>query len=258
MGYPLLTAHHTPQRICDSADFETTPVPDSITRGGNMPGVVDGKSGILSVWWRLDSVSTGNEIQNILENLGTSLVMRRRETSHFEIVGLDNVSSAVVLDMFTLSTPMSSGPNWGHFLASWNLAVANSARLYFNDQSDLNVVSYVNGNNIAYVTGNWGLAGPSAMSGFRWEGCLAEVYLYLNQYMDFQLVSNRRKFISESGKPVFLGPDGSFPLGSAPHIYFRLDDGETVTNFATNRGTGGGFAQTGSGVLDAGSTSPSD
>ena len=88
------------------------------------------------------------------------------------------------------------------------------------------------------------------------KGFFAEVSFAFGQSLDFSIVSNRRKFLSAGGKPVFLGADGSLPTGTAPIIYQHLDDGEAVANFATNRGTGGDFTITG--TLDTGSTSPSD
>ena len=77
------------------------------------------------------------------------------------------------------------------------------------------------------------------------NGALAEVYFAPGQYLYFSIASNRRKFISRTGKPVHLGTTGMLPTGTAPLVYHHLDDAEAVANFATNRGTGGNFTITG-------------
>jgi len=88
------------------------------------------------------------------------------------------------------------------------------------------------------------------------NACFAEVYFAPAQYLDLSVVANRRKFISASGRPVYLGADGSRPTGTAPIMYQRLADGAAASTFATNLGTGGDFTITG--TLTTGSTSPSD
>lgn len=64
--------------------------------------------------------------------------------------------------------------------------------------------------------------------------------------------ATRRKFISATGKPVYLGGNGEVPTGVAPSVFFSGDSAA----FPTNRGTGGAFTLTGS--FTNASTSPSD
>jgi hypothetical protein len=85
---------------------------------------------------------------------------------------------------------------------------------------------------------------------------MAELYFAPGQYLDFSTESNRRKFITAIGTPMDLGSDGSAPTGTAPLVYQRLAAGETVANFATNRGTSDDFSIIG--TLVTGSSSPSD
>jgi len=73
-----------------------------------------------------------------------------------------------------------------------------------------------------------------------------------NSFIDFTVESNRRKFISASGKPVDLGSDGSAPTSSAPLVFLSGDTG----TWHTNKGSGGGFTE--NGEITTASTSPSD
>ena len=87
------------------------------------------------------------------------------------------------------------------------------------------------------------------------HGDLAEVYIAYGQYLDFTVTSNRRKFISSTGKPVNLGTDGSLPTAVSPSVYFHLAHSEAPADFGLNRGSGGNFTVQGS--LTTAATSPS-
>jgi hypothetical protein len=54
-------------------------------------------------------------------------------------------------------------------------------------------------------------------------------------------LATRRKFIDALGKPVFLGANGELATGTAPAVFLSGD----ASTFATNLGTGGAFATTG-------------
>lgn len=82
-------------------------------------------------------------------------------------------------------------------------------------------------------------------------GDVADYYLAFGQWLDLTNPSNLEKFIS-SGKPVYLGIDGSLPTGSPPTIFFSGDS----TEFLTNRGTGGLF--TAEGTITNAASSPSN
>lgn len=71
--------------------------------------------------------------------------------------------------------------------------------------------------------------------------------------IDFSVEANRRKFISASGKPVYLGANGELPTGTAPLLFFSGD----ADHIGTNRGTSPLTFVT-NGTLTNASTSPSD
>lgn len=237
-------------RVVDAADFDGTN--DYMSRGADLTGAADSKSGIISVWLRFDA---GTSQQFILDNAAASLRFFLYRTSLNNIVvSGKNAAGATILGLPSAST-YANGATWRHVLASWDLATA-AGSLYIDDVSDLGSATLTN-DTLDYTTGAFHVgASPAGSPGDELNGCMADLYFAPGQYLDFSNVYNRRKFISASGKPVHLGTDGALPTGTAPLLYCHLDDGEAVANFATNRGTGGDLTITG--TLDAASTSPSD
>ncbi len=233
----------------DSADFDGTN--DFMTRGAGLSGAADSGSGIFAAWLRFDGGD--GSFQEFLRSSTTSFAVER-DTSNVLTLFARNPSGSTVLDLKTVNTYLA-GSTWRHYLASWDLSVPGASHVYVNDVSDINVVTFTASGTIDYTVPNWGV-GCFPPSSFKYNGCMAELYFAPGQYLDFSLVSNRRKFVSSALKPIYLGSDGSTPTVTAPLIYLHLDDGEAVADFATNRGTGGNFTITG--TLDTGSTSPSD
>ena len=238
--------------VVDAADFDGTN--DYMLRGADLTGNADSKSGIISVWVRLDGGDA--VLQNILTNGSTSdnygIILKRDAANTLSVLAKTSAQTTILL-LRTVGL-YTQNAAWRHVLASWDLATAGARSLYITDVSDLNAITFTNGT-IDYTKTNFA-CGALPNSGNKLNGALAEVYFAPGQYLDFSVEANRRKFISSSGKPVNLGADGSTPTGVAPIVYFHLGDGESVANFATNRGTGGNFTITG--TLDAASSSPSD
>ena len=243
--------------MVESADFDGTN--DYMTRGAALTGVSNSKSGILSFWVRIDgSVSTSQ--YSVLGSLTSQRFYCVRFTSaSSNFVGISgyNSSGTSILGLQT-STAYTNSATWRHFLFSWDLA-STAGHLYVNDSDDLNSgLNVLTNDSVDYASEtNWqiGASGISAGSN-KFDGCIAELYFAPGQYLDFSVTNNRRRFITSSLKPVYLGKDGAGPTGTAPLVYLHLDPSEALTNFATNRGTGGDFSITG--TLTAGSSSPSD
>ena len=241
-----------PLLVCDSADFDGAN--DYMTRGGALTGSADGKSGILSFWIRFDGTTTEQRIFGNTSG-GTLFFTVSRVTSDsiIQIIGR-NAAGVTILDLPTSST-FAASATWYHILASWDLS-NTVGHLYVNDVSDVGSTTLTDDTiNYANVSEGWHI-GANNSGNLKVDGCLAEFYFAMNQYLDLSSVYERRKFISANGKPVFLGGDGSSPTGTAPIVYQRVADGAAVATFATNLGTGGDFSITG--TLETGSTSPSD
>lgn len=239
---------------CDSADFDATN--DFMARGAGLTGASDSKSGIFSCWIRLDGSDLGLlGIFNLVTTLGggTGRCNVLRTTGNLLTVNARNAAGTLILSMVSATTYAASA-TWLHFLTSWDLA-ATTGHLYVNDAEDQAVGATLTDDTIDYTVADSGVGGlPDATAKF--DGCIAELYFAPGQYLDFSTESNRRKFITAGGKPVFLGVDGSLPTGTSPIVYFHTGIDVAITTFATNRGTGGDYSITG--TLTTGSTSPSD
>jgi hypothetical protein len=237
---------------CDAADFDGTN--DNWIRGGDLTGIADGKQGTFYGWIRLDG---GNGVAQVILALrlnaeaNNGFQVFRTAANKLRVHG-QNTAGTNVLDFLTTPTYVA-GATQISILASWDLA-AGVGQLYVNDAAPALDVNTLTNDNIDYTRGNVGVGGLTNNT-LRLNACAAELFFH-TIYIDLSVTANRRKFINAAGKPVYLGADGSIPLGVQPLLYFHLDDGETANNFVTNRGSGG--AGTLTGTLATCSTSPSD
>jgi hypothetical protein len=125
-----------------------------------------------------------------------------------------------------------------HVLASANLATGLGL-LYLNDVDDTGSATLTN-DTIDWTRGDFAIGGGSGGQ-TKLSADVADLYINFGESLDLSVVANRRKFISASGKPVFLGADGSRPTGTAPAVFCS---GPTAT-WRTNKGAGGGFTENG-------------
>ena len=143
---------------------------------------------------------------------------------------------------------------WNCIQISFNTSVTTVGNIYVNDshKASIGMTSSVFFNTAGasrfYIGSSF--VGPSTVHA-AYRGGLAEYYYAPGQYINFNIESNRRKFINADGTPVDLGADGSTPTGSRPMLYLSLRDGEAATEFATNRGFGSNFTiKTSISILD--------
>lgn len=236
---------------CDSVDFDGTN--DWMYNTGL--GLSNGKEGTFSCWVRLDGGNAAH--MKILQfdketTLFNTLDISRNASNKFEVYARDDAETNVLRCVST--STYTSGATWLHLLISWRLA--SSFHMYVNDVEDGSAPSVYTDATIDYTVPKYlvGVSNYDAPTN-KLNGCLAELFFH-TAYLDISSESNRRKFISATGKPVNLGADGSTPFGVQPALYLSAADGGAATDFATNLGSGGSFTITGS--LDIGSTSPSD
>lgn len=136
------------------------------------------------------------------------------------------------VDSFTLDG------RWKHGLWSWN-----------NEAGSEDVQVLLNGidNAPAPVFNSAGPLGWSAANGTikigmssnldrRFQGFFGEIWLDTTTQLDFTDINNVRKFISEDGRRVDLGPGGTRPLGTQPHLYYSSRHRRGVSGFQKSRG----------------------
>lgn len=204
------------------------------------------KIGIFSYWYLAPALTTDTKLHLAFQGSAGVHI--------FNEVGLQAGAPKIILrDSLknTLlnfdSTIVASGATWHHVLISWNLnsgsTFAGDVHMYVDDVDAKPGVpiTFVAGTDVEWGTGNLfttiyrmgivdSLINAPSLLHSGW-------YLNYNAYLDFSVVSNRRRFITASGSPAPLGVDGSAPTGSAPLFYFD-DPAATVIQ---NRGTAGTF-----------------
>lgn len=233
----------------NAVDFDGTN--DYLTRGAGLTGAADSKQGTFSAWFRFDG-GDGNSFivfssDTTLGGGGVRFFVQRTSAHQFAISGR-NSAGGTILSIATTAGTYAASSTWLNVLVSWDLATAGARHIYINDVSDLTQTTFTN-DTMDHTLADWSV-GATAGGSSKLDGCLAELFFH-TAYIDLSNSTNRRKFITATGKPESLGSDGSLPLGVQPLIYLN----NPAASFGTNKGTGGNF--TINGTLDAASSSPS-
>lgn len=238
----------------DAADFDGTN--DYLTRS-SFTGQANTKTGIVSVWFRVDALPPATVFELLAAFKTASLDLEIWARNPINVCGVFFGDGTGTLLQMSSSVAVTTG-TWYHMLASWDLA-SSTTHFYLNDVDRKNVTAGPTNRTVPLgSTDQWsvGTYPPVDGGGDLQDGGIAELYFAPGQYLDLSVEANRRKFISSGGKPVNLGATGSVPTGTAPLIYLHLDDGETANNFAINRAGNGNLTVTG--ALTTYASSPSD
>ncbi len=209
-------------------------------------GVVDGKQGTLSFWGKRFTSSGGH---TLIGSQSNTLVFHYRNSANgnrFNLV----FNNGTPLELRTLQE-MNSTASWRHILCSWDRNTS-TYHLYVDDVDDLELFQTGSNTTIDYTLAYQ--LGERQGGAVNIDAELADIYLNCETAIDFSVVANRRKFISATGKPIYLGDQGELPSGAQPTFFFSWNGVGDPTTFKDNRG----FAQTftGSDILTAATTSP--
>ncbi len=210
-------------------------------------------TGTLSMWVQPttvdgDILSGGNSGGS---GVDTFIVSRQSSKFFIEFVGPGG-------EIFVFQTSNTyTNNNWYQILASWNTNFTTGnklSHLYINDISD-KTVSTDTGGAFSTVYNNadlWDIGLDQFIgTGGPYVGNLSEVYFCPGTYLDLSILANRRKFISATKRPIFLGTNGSVPTTAQPALYLKGQG----TGFNINSGAGGNFTTTG--TLTIPTTTPS-
>jgi len=212
-------------------------------------GVSDGTKLTGSFWFqRTDTVTS----TKIFHNGGGEVNLQFCcGGATFEIHG-ENASDTQVLHVTISTLPQDN--SWHHLMYSIDLSDAAKRHIYIDgvDQS-LTVTTYNTAETIDFTQSN-NTVFATGSGNAKFGGNVADYWMDFNTYIDLSDASNRRKFITAAGMPMYLGPDGSIPTGTAPDIFLSGD----TANWHTNKGTGGGFTPQGSTELTTASSQPAD
>jgi len=137
---------------------------------------------------------------------------------------------------------------WTHVLISLQADI-NSAHIYVNDADTVGTKNWSSTNKISWE------AGTNIRLFYDTDAVydIAELYINADEYLDISDEYYRRKFISADKKPVNLGPDGSWPTGTAPPIYLSGGADTFLDNLGTMGAPAGAITP-----FTTSTTSPSD
>lgn len=247
------------RNLVDGARFDGTF--DFGLRGGQLTGLVDGKKGTISLWFKRET-SSGVLAQRFIGNSGFSCYIDSAAGGVITVVAV-NAAGSIILDLkSTITYPAGSPtPGWNHLLASWDLSDPDSNKRAWMAVNGVDVTNSVTetDDTIDYDRAtDWAVG--AFLSAEKFGGGMAELWLDSTSHLDKDDMQTAvRLFRRPDGRPEWLGSDGSRVTGTAPIVYLRLDDAGTPENFYVNRGTGGSFTSGGSpNQLDTTATSPSD
>jgi hypothetical protein len=225
---------------------------DYLRRGGGLTGAADGKRGTLSLWFRpaVDNTTMDLVWGAIANNNGFFIVRKRATTPAANGLVVEAYPPGSGTPNISLATSDQSvlAGNYYNLLVSFDLTDPAKRHLYLNDVSDMDV-RYFTDTAIDFTLVDWTIGSRASGSG-KVNGDLAEVWFAPGIYIDLSIESNRRKFISATGNPVYLGANGELPTGSSPIVFLS----GATDSWHTNKGTGGGFTE--NGALTDGTSPP--
>ncbi|MCG8435496.1 MAG: LamG domain-containing protein [Gammaproteobacteria bacterium] len=208
-------------------------------------GISDGKQGTISAWVKFDAAGDGGAQQFILQFSSQKVFSLEKEPSgggeKLKLLG-ENSSGTGILDVESTNI-FNSSDGWVNILISFDLSDTSKRHFYVNDVDELVVTTYTNDNIDFDLTQD---ADPRVTVGanedgtLKFNGFMSDLW-FDTTYIDLSVTENRRKFLTDNGRPVDLGSDGSTPTGSQPILFLKGDE----SAFITNKGTGGGFTETG-------------
>lgn len=223
------------------------------TRGGDLTTNADGKTFFFSMWINPDTVVGDGQIyttpaaEMVIQRMGDRIRLFA-----------ENAAGAVILNMQSPIGSVQAGI-WQHWCGSFDLA--NAANRWFRKNAANQTVTAptyvddtINFTNTDHAIG----ANPAGVTAYA--GKLGEIWI--KQIFVPNLDENVFQFITGAGgSPIDLGASGittGSPTFGSPIMYFSRRDG--VANFATNKGTGGGFTAVGTpldgGLIIGGQTPP--
>jgi hypothetical protein len=221
----------------DAAGFDGSTT--YLTRGGGLTAAADSKLWTCSYWVRR-AAGDGGRIITGANSLGggetTTRVALGAGTNIPSFNGL-NSAGVEILNAGSTGNAVPVG-EWTHVMGSFDMSDPDKAHMYVNGQPR-SIVTFTD-DTIDFTKADWGIgARPDGTA--KLNGEIAHLWFAPGVYIDLSDPDNRRKFITDYGTPANLGKDGSVPTGVAPLVYMA----GAVDDWATNKGTGGGFTTTG-------------
>lgn len=147
---------------------------------------------------------------------------------------------------------------WHHCLVSSDTNFSSGSRKLKMYIDNVDVTNIVTDTGSAFSL-NYQLSLPLNISGtttpflLPFAGGVSEVFFFPGVYLDLTILANRRKFITASRRPAFLGTNGKLPTGNQPLTYLK----GSGSAFNVNSGSDGNFTVA-HGSLTTPTTTPSN
>ena len=205
-----------------------------VDRASDFTGLVDGRQGTLSVWFRMDGGDGTNQV--ILangDNITRRFQLRRLAANTVELEAFDSGGTSRLT--ITSTGTITADGNLHHALLSWDLdGVADDQLLILDGVRDDTPVFAAA--DIDYTTAEWSIGGYSNATADL-NGTVGEVWFDPTANIDFKLAANVALFRTTAGKAALLGANGELVNGTSPILYWPGD----FTSPLVNLGTGGDF-----------------
>lgn len=235
-------------------DFDGTN--DYLRRVGGLTGAADGKRCTFSVWVDLDGATAARFLSGNSSLAGGSGTLAGVQfvaaitTNKFAMSAYNSAGTIILNVDADVAIPTDGG--LVHLMCSFDLASTSKRHMCIDGvEQALTVTTYTN-DTIDFTVADWSI-GAWADGGRKIDGRMAELWMHPT-YIDLSVEANREMFRTSDGRPVYLGADGSRPLGGTqPLIYL----GNAFGSFQTNLGSGGNFSVTGA-LADGGTFSTGD
>jgi len=232
----------------DAAAFDG--VNDNLASTSALSTAADGKEGVLSFWFRINSTA-GDGVTNAIMDSSANFFRVQKTTANVLNLANTNSTAGGVMYNYTSTGTFTSTDGWVHALIAWSETNGIEAR--FNGSTAKEGTRIASTRTADYTIGHWTFGAAVDAT----NRCYMDFFdVYFNVSTDGGGAGTILSKFYSGGKPVDLSTDGSTVTGTAPIMFLHLDDGGTVTDFATNVGSGSSFAITG--TLVTSTSSPTD
>lgn len=190
------------------------------------PSVVQTDQAIVSLWFKWDTAfpAGGQTFNFMIHNSGGRFYFDFSPAGQIQIVVYNAAVTQIQLVTSSVTPSWRTDNAWHHLLYSRS---GTTSHLYIDDVEDKFIHGPNTAGNASNNTGNW-FVGMAFNNTFGFKGCLSNMYQNHQEYLDFSIVANRRKFITAALEPVNPGSDGSSPTGTSPEIW--IPNGLPTTN----------------------------
>lgn len=220
---------------------------DYMTKTGSL--VSNYEKGFCSFWFKKSGYSTGNN-EYILSTIcyvfptinGNNCINILNEFASDRVdFSVEKLSSSTVYYIRVSSFSNYFDGKWHCVTWGWDTTVGSMA-LYIDNTaiatSPSTTTNFLGSGAAATV---WNVGSRATNNTWLLDGSLSNLFLTTGTYRNPATLSIRRKFISSTNRPVFVGDNGQIPFGSPAEMFFRGNG----TGFNVNYGSVGDFTNVG-------------